>query len=187
MICTQGIHDDMRSLAAVIDIADDMQVVDDKALNQIAECDNTFRCPADPDNRIDNFVIVKLFVLNFFFFGNQLFDDIGKIVGQRLAHLGAGIFGRNAFGHLHQPVNRDLEPILQHILILFLLTDQLQLFLRIINQRRKASFVLDTQRVAELLVDLSAHGSGAVFQHMVELLVFPVNIRQKMFRSFWQT
>ena len=44
MICTQGIHDDMRSLAAVIDIADDMQVVDDKALNQIAECDNTFRC-----------------------------------------------------------------------------------------------------------------------------------------------
>lgn len=67
MICTQGIHDDMRSLAAVIDIADDMQVVDDKALNQVAERNNTFRCPADPDNRIDNFVIVKLFVLNFFF------------------------------------------------------------------------------------------------------------------------
>ena len=87
MICTQGIHDDMRSLAAVIDIADDMQVVDDKALNQVAERNNTFRCPADPDNRIDNFVVVKLFVLNFFFFGNQLFDDIGKIVGQRLAHL----------------------------------------------------------------------------------------------------
>lgn len=77
----------MRSLASVIDISDDMQVIDDKALNQVAERNNTFRCPADPDNRIDNFVIVKLFVLNFFFFGNQLFDDIGKSWGSALRTL----------------------------------------------------------------------------------------------------
>lgn len=38
--------------------------------------------------------------------------------------------------------------------------------------------------VAEFLVDLAAYGTGTVFQDMVELFVFSVDIRQEMFRTF---
>lgn len=45
-------------------------------------------------------------------------------------------------------------------------------------------FVLVADGVAEFLVDLAAYGTGTVFQDMVELFVFSVDIRQEMFRTF---
>ena len=74
-------------------------------------------------------------------------------------------------------------PVFQ--IVLFSLND-LQLALRIINESGQTFFILTADGVAEFLVDLTAHGTGAVFQDMVELFIFPVNVRQKMFRSLRQ-
>ena len=72
-------------------------------------------------------------------------------------------------------------PVFQ--IVLFSL-DDLQLALRIINESGQTFFILTADGVAEFLVDLAAYGTGTVFQDMVELFVFSVDIRQEMFRTF---
>ncbi len=185
MVMLQRIHNDMRPRPSVINIPDDMQMVDDQILYQIAECRNKFRRPADSDDRMDDFIIISFFILNFRLFRDQLFDDIGKIRGQRFSDLGTGIFGRNPFRNLDKAVQRNLVPVLNTALVLFP-QDDIQFFLRIVDQRRKSLFIFVAKGIPELFVNLPAHGTGAVLQHMIELFIFSVDIRNKVFRSFWQ-
>ena len=56
----------------------------------------------------------------------------------------------------------------------------------IIDQGGKAPFILPAQGIAEYIVYLAPHGSGAVFKNMGKSLPLPVDIRKKMFRCFRQ-
>ena len=51
---------------------------------------------ADPDDCADDFVVVRLFVVDLLLLRDQLLDDIGEVLWQGLSHLGAGILG----GHM---------------------------------------------------------------------------------------
>ena len=162
-----------------------MQMIDNQVLYQVAERRNKFRCPADPDDRMDDFIIISFFILNFRLFRDQFFDDIGKIRRKRFSDFRARIFGRNPFRNLYKTVQRDLIPVLNAALILFP-QDDIQFFLRIIDQRCKSFFILIAKGISKFFINLPAHGTGTVLQHMVKLLIFAVNIRDKMLRSFWQ-
>ena len=118
-----------------------MQMVYHKPLYEITQGNNEFRRPADADNRMDDFVIIRFLILHLFLFRNQFLNNIGKILGKGLPHLGTGIFGGYALGHLHQPVKGDFKPVLQVFLAVLLLHDQLQLLLWIINQCRQAALI----------------------------------------------
>ena len=155
MIVHQRIHNNIWSRSPVINIPDDMQMIDNQVLYQVAERRNKFRCPADPDDRMDDFIIISFFILNF-----------------RLRNL-------------YKTVQRDLIPVLNAALILFP-QDDIQFFLRIIDQRCKSFFILIAKGISKFFINLPAHGTGTVLQHMVKLLIFAVNIRDKMLRSFWQ-
>ena len=74
-------------------------------------------------------------------------------------------------------------PVLNILLLFF--CDLHPLF-RIIDQCRQPPLVPAADRIPKLFIDLLSHGSGAVFQHMVELLIFPMNIREKMLRTLRQ-
>ena len=185
VVLTQRIQDHMRSRSSVKNVAHDMQMIDDQPLDQVAERYDKFLRPSDADDRVYDLVIVGLFVLNLRLLRDQLFDDIGEILWQRLAHLGSGIFRGHPLGDLYQTMQGDLIPVLDGAFILLLQHD-LQLFARIIDQRRQTLLVFYAQRVAKLLVDLAPHGAGTVFQHVVELLILSVDIRHKVFRALGQ-
>ena len=168
---------------SVVDVPHDVEMVYDQALDQLAQGHDELGRPADPDDCADDFVVVRLFVVDLLLLRDQLLNDIGEVLWQGLSHLGAGILGGHPLDNLHQPVEGDFVPVLQIVLFL---SDNLQLFLRIIDQGSQALLVPAADRIAELLVDLLAHGAGAVLQHMVELLVLSVDVRQEMLRALWQ-
>ena len=127
---------------------------------------------------MDYFIIIGFLILNFFLLCNQLFDNIGKILRQRLPYLGTGIFRGNPLYHLHQPVQGNLVPVVD---ILLFPLGNFQFFLRVINQGCQSLLVLIADGASKFFINLSANRTGTVFQHMVKLLIFPVYIRQKMF------
>ena len=92
MIGTQSIHDDMGPRPPVIDIPHNMQMIYHKTLDQFAQGNNKLWGPADPDNRVYNFIIIGFLVMNLRFFRDQFFNHIGEIFRQGFAHLGTGIF-----------------------------------------------------------------------------------------------
>ena len=133
MVMHQRIHDDMRSLPAIIDIADDMQMIHDHSLDQFAQFDDKLRRASDIDDRMDDLVVVTFLIFQLLFFGDQLLDDIGKILRQCSSHLGSGVLGGHSGQHPYETVQCDLVPVFQKLLFLF---HDRQLFLRIIDQCR---------------------------------------------------
>ena len=119
VIVTQRIHNHMRSRPSVENISHDMQMIYDKLLNQVAQRYDKLLCPADPNDRMYDLVIVCLLILNLCIFRDQILYDIGEILRQRLAHLRPRIFGGNAFRDLYQSVQGDLIPILNGAFVLF--------------------------------------------------------------------
>ena len=183
MVLLQHIHNDMRAGASVVNVAHDVEMVNDHSLDQVAERADKLRCPSDLDDRMDDLVVVRFLVLHLLLLRDQFLDHIGEVPRQRLSDLGSGIFGTHPLGDLHQPVQRDLVPVLN--VFLFRAHD-IQLFLRIVDQGCKRLLVPAAQRISELLVDLSSDGAGAVPQHMAELFIFPMYVRQKMLRPLRQ-
>ena len=107
-------------------------MVNHQSLDQITQCNDKILRSADPDNGMDNFVVVAFLVRNICFFGNQLFDNISEILRECLPYLRTGILRCHLLCNLYQTVQRDLIPVLKVILF----TDyNIQLFYRIINQR----------------------------------------------------
>ena len=103
----------MRTGAAIVDIADDMQVIDDQTLNQGAERNDKLSCPVERnDGREDGFIIGFL-VIPIFPFHQQFFQYIVKAGGQRLPYLGARIFIGDIPGHLDEATEHDAVPILR--------------------------------------------------------------------------
>ena len=160
-----------------------MEPVNDQTLDQIAQSNDERPGAVDTDDRIDDPIIISLFVEHLFLFIDQLFNDISKIRRQRLAYLRSGIFGSHPLAHLDQTVEGDLIPVLQ---IRFGLFDQIQLLLRIIYERGQLLFIADTEGIAKFVINLGPHCSGPVFQHMKKLIRFPMDITDHMFRTFWQ-
>ena len=132
VILAECIQNDMRSRPPVENISHNVQMVDHQPLDQVAQRDDKFLRPANADDGVDDLVIICLFILHLRLLCDQFLNDIGKVFGQRLSHLGPGVFRRNPLCDLHKPVQRDLVPVLNGSLIL-LLRDNIQLLLRIID------------------------------------------------------
>ena len=141
MIVHENVHDLRRAGATVKNIADDVQMIYHQPLNERAERHNELRRPVNADDRVDDLVIICLFVGDFLLLRDQLFYNIGEILGQSFPHLGTRIFGRYPLTDLNEPVQRDLVPVVQ---IRLLFQDPFHLPVRIINQRRQTLLVPDT-------------------------------------------
>ena len=139
--------------------------------------------PFGGDDRGDNAVVVRLFVLNFFLFAQQFLDDVRIIARKLLPDTGTGVFGCNAPIDAYKAIDRGFIPIIKIFLRRF---DLCKFLLRIVNERRKRLLLLHGERALELLFDLLADRAGTVLQNMQKRLVFPVDIRDEMFRSLWQ-
>ena len=82
----------MGTRTSVVDIAEDMELVDSKALDDITDGADEIVGTTRRDNRIDDNADVGSLVVVGEALVQQLLDDIGEIVRQRLAHLRSRVF-----------------------------------------------------------------------------------------------
>ena len=104
IILHQGIHNLMSAVAAVEYIADNVQFINDRVLDELRNGDDESIGTADFDDAVDDIVDIGGAVVILISFGviEQLIDDVGKIVGHGLAHLGAGVLTGGLAANLHQ-------------------------------------------------------------------------------------
>ncbi len=129
----QGIHDVVSTVAPVIDVAKDMQMIDREAGDQLRQSCNKLVRPVNPDDRIDNRLIVCLLVGDIIPLRDQFFNHVGKVRGKHLMNLAPCILARGILADSDQAVQHDAVPLL-HLLLRLILPFQLYFFLRVINQ-----------------------------------------------------
>ena len=104
VIMTQCMQNNMRPRSSVVNIPYDMQMVDDKPLDQFAEGNDKIRRSANTDDRMYDLIVIPFLILHLCLFCDQFFNDVGKILRKRFTHLGSRIFGGNVLCDLHQTI-----------------------------------------------------------------------------------
>ena len=92
VILTEGVHNLMRASSAVVDIAEDMQLVDGQTLNDVTDgADKVVGAPCRDDGIHDDGHIGGLVdVVGTLM--KQFLDDVREILRQRLTNLASGVF-----------------------------------------------------------------------------------------------
>ena len=179
----EQLHDLVRRITAVEDISDDVQPVDRKAFEQLRERDQKV-LRADFDDRVeDDLVIVHLIVVLVLLRVQQLVENIGIVLGHRLAHLGARVFGGQRARQLDHDVERARVPFAVGDA---LVTQQAELFFGIVDQCAQLLALLVGERVAVEPVHLLADNARAVVEDVIERLILAVKVAHKVLGALGQ-
>ena len=182
-VMVQGIHDNVSSWTAVVDVAEDVESVNAESLYYLADgLYERFRLACGDDGVEDAAVIVVL-VLARRSLVQQLLNDICELAWQRLAYLGAGIFRRHPSQHLHKLVESDVVDVLH---VRFLLAHQLEFLARIVDEGTELVDVVLPHVRGEEFVHLALDVSRSVLEDMAERLVFAVNVGHEVLGAFGQ-
>ena len=177
----QGVHDNIGAGTAVKDVADDVEMIHGKTLNNTADSNSKSCCLSGFDDGIDDiFVVIPL--VGFLVAGvEQLVDHIGKVLGQCLSHLGAGIGGGDQTADIHQPVEGNLIPLV-HIGNVFM--DQFQLFFGVVDQGCQLIPVVAGKAGTVQIVQLFLYDTGTRVQNVQKGFIFAVDIGDEVLRAF---
>ena len=137
VILAQRVHNLVGSRAAVVDVAEDVELVDGQPLYHVADGADEVVGSACRDDGVDDHGHIGGLVLILRTLVQQFLDDVAEVLGERLAHLRAGVFRGDVAAHFHQLVDGDAVPVVD---VLLLGLDELQLLLRIVDER--AEFLL---------------------------------------------
>ena len=152
VVLAQGVHDDVGTRATIVDVAQYVQLVDGQALDDVTDGADEIISTTRRYDGVDNHADVGSLVVVAQTLVQQLFDDIGKIVRQRLAHLRTGVLAADIATHLYQLVDGDAIPIVD---ILLLGLDELQLLLRIVDEGAQLLLLALADVVAKEFIDFS--------------------------------
>ena len=87
VVIAECVHDDMGARSTVVDIAKDMQLVDNKPLDDVADSYDKVVGTASRDYRVDDGTDVIALVLVVGALVKQLLNNVREVLGQVLAHL----------------------------------------------------------------------------------------------------
>ena len=152
VVLAQGVHDDMCTRATIVDVAQDVELVDGQALDDVADGADEIVSTTCRYDGVDNHTDVGCLIVVAQTLVQQLFDDIGKIAGQRLTHLRAGVLAADIATHFYQLVDSDAIPVVE---ILLLGLDELQLLLRIVDEGAELFLLALADIVAKEFIDFS--------------------------------
>ena len=173
----------MSARTTIVDVAQKVKLVDSQSLYHTSHSDDEIVGTSCRYYGVDNLVYVCCLVCIFCALVEQFFDDIREVGRQRVAHLRACVFARNVSANSHQLMKRDVVPVVDIFLLCF---HQLQLLLRIVNQGAELTLFSFAQSGAEKVVNLSLYVARSVFEHMLESLIFAMNISKEMFGTLRQ-
>ena len=180
MLCLQRLHDDIGLRAAIVDVADDVQLADGQALDELRERLDERDAATGAHRRIKDAGIVRFFVHAVIVLVHQLLDDVGELGGQRLAHAACRVLARRALTHRHQARHHGGVP---GALVFHARQDQLRLLSRIVDERGQLALLGLGQLIAERLVHLQTDGTRPVAQDVAERLGFAVDVGAEELRA----
>ena len=179
----QNIHDSCRVRTSVVNIPNDMEGINGKALNQMAQgCDEAV-CLIQIDDGADDFIIIHFLISAHIVLMEQFFQYVSKFLRQCFSDFGTGIFGRNNFADGNQTVQGDFVPVVH---VLFCFCHLFQFLFGIINQRCQRFLFAFPQTCTKNGTDLIFDNAGSVAEYMAERFHFPMNIRNKVLCPFRQ-
>ena len=166
-----------RPGAPVEDIPDDVQLIHDHPLGQVAEGGDKGLRPVDLNDGVHDALKVFLAVGVVLVGVHQLVDDVLEVGGQRLAHLGTGVLGGGGPADGDQlvedvpvPIGGDLVGPAQFG----------QLPLRVIDEGGQQVLPLRRHLLPKTLVDFPPDGAGGVAEDVGEALILPVDVADEV-------
>jgi len=93
MVLHEVFHDQLGPRPPVEHVADDVEMVGDQPFDDAGNFNDEMVGPAVFHQAADDLVVVILLVEPVLVFLEQFLHDVGEILGQGLAYLGAGVFG----------------------------------------------------------------------------------------------
>ena len=173
----QRVHDLVGAVAAVKDVTDDVQLINDGVLDQLRNGNDEGVCAADLYNTFDDIMDIGGAVVILIRLGivQQFINDVAEILGHGLADFGTGVFAGGFSAYLDQMQQSSRIPAFTQRAFLFL--QQGQLFFRIVDQRGQGVYFLGAHFLfGKALGDLAADRTGGIFQDVHEEPVFPMDI-----------
>ena len=178
VVLPQRVEYDVCAGAAVVDVAEYVQLVDGQTLYDVADGHYEVVGTAGGDDGVHDDGHVGCLVLVVGAFVQQLLYDVRELGWQRLAHLRAGVFRRHVAAYAHQLVDGDVVPVVD---VLFLGLDELQFLFGVVDERAQLFFLAFADGGAEYFRHLALDVARGVLQHVDEGLVLTVQVGKKMF------
>ena len=186
VVVHENVHNIIRPVAPVINISENMEMVDDQTSRKLRErLDKALRT-SDPDDRIDDLLVVGFLILDITALRDQLIDHICIISRHGFSDFGPRVLAGRIFADLDQTVQHDPVPVFHLRIVRDLFLHQLDLLGRIVDQRRQLPDIFFRQRPSVDLIDLLPHRTGTVPDNMRKSLILSVDICDKVLCSFRQ-
>ena len=179
----QHVEDDVRARPAIVDVADHVQALDGQMADQLGKAGDEGQRAAGRDDGVDLALVVRRLVFDAFLVVEQFLDRFRHSRRQELADLLAAVLRTQAAAELDEVHQRQPAPL---VLVRHAVEHQRRLHFRVIDQRREISPFRLRHRVREHLVDLPEDRAGAVAHHVLESLVFAVDVGEEMFGALRQ-
>ena len=183
VVVHQHVHNDIRARATVENIADNVQVIDDQPLDQVAHGDDELFCAVGFNDGRNDRVEVFTLVIDVIVLVEQLVDDVAVPARQRAAYFGARVLGGAQTANLKQAADRDAVPLGA---VGRGLGQFLQLLLGVVNECGEPGALVGGQAVAQYGVHFVAHRARGVVQDMYESVRLAVQVAHKVFGSLGQ-
>ena len=182
MVVHQCIHDDVCTGAAVPYVAQNVHLVNGQTLYHLADGCYEIACLACLYNTVYDTLEVGLLVAVLGIFMHQFFDDVGKLLGQCLAHLATGVLAADALAHTNQPKQGVAIEFGRNLL--FLCLQHFQFFLRIVYERAKFTNLLFAKFVFVEFAYLALDIARGIAQNVLECFVLSMYVCHEMLGTF---
>ena len=186
VVSHQRVHDLIRSVSSVVNIAENMQMINDEPSHQPRKCFYEIVGIANADNSVDDLLVVGFLVRYIRLFGDEFLDHIAEIFRHSLPYFRSCVLAGSVLAHVNEPIEHDFVPVIKLCLVSNLFLYKFDLFARIVDQRRQFFNILFRQSMPVNFTDLLFYSTGAVPENMGERFIFAVNISDKVFCTFGQ-
>ena len=174
VILHEAIEDLVGVVAAVEDVADEVEVVDREALDQGGEAHDEVVAGAGVHDRVNDAAVVALALVALAGGGvEQLVDDVGVLGWHGLAHLGARVGVGEVARQAHEAHQRDGVPLLGHDAGGLEAT---QLAVRVVDERAEVGLLAVGELEAEDVRDALADDAGAVVEDVLERVILAMDV-----------
>ena len=177
VVLEERVHDDMGPRSAVVDVAQDMELVDGQPVDDVADGNDEVVGPSGRDDCIDDDGDVGSLVVVVGPLVKQFLDDVAEVIGQRLAHLGAGVFRRDVATDLDELVNGDVIPVV-HILLHGL--HQFEFLLGVVDESAEFLLLGLANGVAEDFGDFALDVARSILDYVLKGLMLAVKVGEEV-------
>ena len=182
----EQVQNDVRTRAAVKQVAHDVQLVHRQMLDQLAQPHDETVCPAVLDDAAHDLPIIQVFVVVLKMGVEQLVQDIAAAGRQALPHMVAGVFGRYQPTDVNEPQQGVGVPLVQRFLAGAAVLELRQLFVGVVDQGGQLRTGLFRDGLPQHQVHFFTDDTGSGVQDVDKGFVFAVQVAHEMFGALGQ-